>query len=222
MIPNSLEAHTEVDFWSKAQVGDPDVCWEWTGEAHKGRAVYRVGGGSGASRTAYALYYERHPGKMLVLHSCDNGMCVNPAHLSLGTTQDNIADKVSKGRQARGSMFGKSDLTDEKVHDILTRYVDRERTTSIAARYGICSAMVSDIAARQSWKHVPFEREAELLAARVYKRRYAKPCRISEDQVREAERRYSEGCRYEVIATELGCHAKTLQRRVRLLKTQGG
>lgn len=35
----------------------------------------------------------------VILHSCDNRKCINPAHLSLGTQKENIIDGVHKGRQ---------------------------------------------------------------------------------------------------------------------------
>jgi hypothetical protein len=33
-----------------------------------------------------------------VLHSCDNRVCININHLRLGTPQDNMDDKMRRGR----------------------------------------------------------------------------------------------------------------------------
>lgn len=44
---------------------------------------------------------------MVIMHSCDNPSCINPSHLSMGTHADNVADKVSKGRQAKGTQNGR-------------------------------------------------------------------------------------------------------------------
>jgi HNH endonuclease len=38
------------------------------------------------------------PGKLKVLHTCDNPPCCNPRHLFLGTPKDNTDDMISKGR----------------------------------------------------------------------------------------------------------------------------
>jgi hypothetical protein len=42
------------------------------------------------------------PDGMFVCHSCDTPRCINIEHLFLGTPQDNMDDKVSKGRQHFG------------------------------------------------------------------------------------------------------------------------
>jgi hypothetical protein len=49
----------------------------------------------------FSILYSELPTFLHVLHRCDNPACVNPEHLFLGTCQDNIDDRVSKGRSAR-------------------------------------------------------------------------------------------------------------------------
>lgn len=101
-------------FWRLVDVGDPDECWEWRGARRRrevaGRlwdyGLWSVGtpGGRITSMRAHRFSWEIHnqipiPEGMVVLHSCDNPPCVNPAHLSIGTVADNQADMVSKNRQ---------------------------------------------------------------------------------------------------------------------------
>lgn len=33
-----------------------------------------------------------------IMHSCDNRLCVNPAHLAIGTRSENMKDAYNKGR----------------------------------------------------------------------------------------------------------------------------
>lgn len=53
----------------------------------------------GAHRFSWELANGRPvPAGRQVMHSCDNPPCVNPAHLSVGTSADNHRDKSAKGR----------------------------------------------------------------------------------------------------------------------------
>lgn len=91
-------------FWAQVQIGDPDDCWEWQGSRDTdGYGRDRRGGVTRrSSRVAFFLATGIDPGDLLVCHSCDNPPCCNPAHLWLGTHQDNSRDMVEKGRSTSG------------------------------------------------------------------------------------------------------------------------
>lgn len=85
----------------------PHGCWIWTASKNEhgyGKFGFRTGIIK-APRMSWAVFVGVIPSGIHVLHNCpggDNPSCVNPDHLWLGTIADNAADKVSKGRQARG------------------------------------------------------------------------------------------------------------------------
>jgi hypothetical protein len=37
-------------------------------------------------------------GKLVMRHTCDQRLCINPAHLLIGTRMDNIQDMIQRGR----------------------------------------------------------------------------------------------------------------------------
>jgi hypothetical protein len=76
-------------------------CWPWLGNCNKdgyGRISLRRGVIILAHRYAFEKYVGPIPEGQRLLHSCDNPPCCNPAHLSVGTQADNVADMIAKGR----------------------------------------------------------------------------------------------------------------------------
>lgn len=85
----------------------PLACWPWTGLRSKGYGRFKVGDKNRyfAHRVAWELAngpIRRDLGELVVMHTCDNPPCCNPAHLRLGTDADNQADMRAKGRHAHG------------------------------------------------------------------------------------------------------------------------
>ena len=101
----------------------PNGCWEFQGSrSPKGYGRIRRGPANEAMLIAHRAMWEivfgQIPKGLCVLHSCDNPPCANPAHLFLGTTLDNNADRDAKGRTARGERVGNAKLTREKAKAI--------------------------------------------------------------------------------------------------------
>lgn len=93
-------------FWAK--VRKTDTCWLWTASTRDkgyGAFSYRVDGKQiqdRAHRYSWVLRHGAIPDGLWVLHRCDVPACVNPAHLFLGTSDDNISDMIKKGRHVKG------------------------------------------------------------------------------------------------------------------------
>ena len=128
-------------------------CHEWTGRIQpngygqvrgNGKTVY-------AHRASWELANGPIPNGGFVLHACDNRRCVNPAHLRVGSFQDNMDDMTAKKRHAHGERNGHSKL---KVVDVLAIRAADELHEVLAGRYGVTQSIISMIRSRRIWKHV--------------------------------------------------------------------
>ncbi len=109
----------------------------------------------GAHRYSFELHNGPIPDGLVVMHSCDEPLCVNPAHLSLGTQRDNQDDSVRKGRRKPGSQNSQAKLTEAQVIEMRKTYADGGITQKeLATRYGVSHALVSFIVTRKAWKHI--------------------------------------------------------------------
>jgi hypothetical protein len=108
-------------------------------------AIQRDGKKIAAHRVSWELHHGPITGGLHVLHRCDNRKCVNPAHLFLGTHQDNMRDRDQKGRQARrpGELNPMAKLTDAQREAMAAEYLaGKERVYLIAEKYGVCHRSV--------------------------------------------------------------------------------
>jgi hypothetical protein len=104
-------------FWIKVDKSSTSIlpgvdtpCWNWTAGLRS--KITRYGAFKfnnktvDAHRVAFELQKGPIPDGLLVLHKCDNRICVRGDHLFLGTHLDNVQDMSNKGR-AKWGLYNK-------------------------------------------------------------------------------------------------------------------
>jgi len=156
-------------FMRHVEVVTESGCWIWTGcllEGGYGCFDHRDRKTRTAHRASYEMFKGPIPSDKMVLHSCDVRCCVNPNHLRLGTHSDNMRDRTSRGRTARGDRHASRTkpgrlptgdshwncrLTPEEVREI--RQSD-ESQSSLGRRYGVSVQQIHRVVHRKSWAHL--------------------------------------------------------------------
>ena len=90
----------------------------------------------------------------LVLHKCDNPPCVNPSHLFTGTTAMNVADKMAKQRQPRGSEIATAKLVEADIPRIRHARAAGKTLKEVAADFSVHFSLISLIDRGLIWRHV--------------------------------------------------------------------
>lgn len=145
-------------------------CWLWTGPSTKGYGTFSVSGKLVyAHRHSWTIHRGEIPNGAHVLHKCDTPLCVNPDHLFIGNNLLNVADKVAKGRQARGLKHSeavkktalrgernpKHKLTESDVLEI--RQLHSTGTIGfkkLGKHFGVAYQTIQGIVARRYWTHI--------------------------------------------------------------------
>lgn len=147
---------TDIERFMKFVSPEPNSgCWLWMGaENGKKYGVFWFEQKlSLAHRTSYSMFCEKIDDGICVLHKCDNGLCVNPDHLFLGTLKDNSIDMVRKGRnfspQNSGEKNGNSSLTEKDAAKIA---MDTRPQRAIAKDFGVSQFCVWSIKSGRTWR----------------------------------------------------------------------
>ena len=153
----------EERFWQ--YVYKTACCWLWQGTMHKqGYGIfatvprtdtsrkYRV---ITAHRMVWILTYGPISDKLNVCHNCpggDNPRCINPAHLFVGTQQENIRDGMAKGRiNFSGAHSPCAKLTETQARYVLAmKGIKSQR--QLSQELGVAASTIQWIHTRKNWK----------------------------------------------------------------------
>lgn len=172
-MANRKHTPTVERFREKFVPGRVNDCWPW--HANQNGMGYGLLWDYERRRKvlAHRYAYELHHGTILppgqgiiIMHTCDNPICVNPAHLQRGTMKDNYADMTAKGRRKIawsptnipphhvGSKHPHAKLTEAKVLQIRVDIANGEPTRAVARRLGMNASTIRRIRDRKTWTHI--------------------------------------------------------------------
>lgn len=158
----ALNRNIQQRFLAKVKVL-PNGCWEWQGSLKRaGYGNMRYNGKLiGTHRLSIILDGREMPDGMCACHSCDNRACVNPAHLWVGSHQDNMNDAKHKKRFKSGSKNANSKLTTKKVLAIVAQ--SRKQISragrywgciEIAKKFGVTKETIRHIMIGKTWSNI--------------------------------------------------------------------
>jgi hypothetical protein len=134
-------------------------CWLWTGGLKcRGYGGFRLRKDryTFSHRISYELFVGEIPKGLHVCHKCDNPFCVNPEHLFVGTSKQNMEDRDSKGRfhVLKGEKVGASILTNDQALKI---FQSKSPQDILAKTFGVSVSTIRAIKSKRLWRHVTCE-----------------------------------------------------------------
>lgn len=136
----------EQHFWKRAIYQKKIIneslgeCWETKRDR---QLIWYENKPSIAHRTAYKIKNGDIPEGKVIRHTCDNSKCINPAHLLIGTQEENINDAKERNRFKTADQHHNSKLTNENV---LYIYASKDKSLKeLATEFNVTDQCISKI-----------------------------------------------------------------------------
>lgn len=156
---NRIHQFTEAQerfFWEHVNATDDLSCWEWQGTITKGgygcikiaQKSYR------AHRLSWVLVAGAIPRGWFVCHQCDNPSCINPSHLFVGPPEENVRDKMEKGRHIKGRQARSAKLMPNDILAIRNLYESGVTQVELSGRFMVSRSNIGMIVRGDTWGHI--------------------------------------------------------------------
>lgn len=145
-------------FFSKIRF--TESCWIWTRPPRKdgyGRFALSHSKSVPAHVASWMFFNGAIPSGLQVNHNCpegDNRLCVNPAHLWVGTQAENVKDAQAKGRLEKGEHRWNAKLNPSDIVDIFRLHESGLSNRIIGNMKGVSHAKIWQILHRKNWSHI--------------------------------------------------------------------
>lgn len=190
-------------FVDQVDLSNLDGCWPWKGKGERYGNVMHDRRSVGVHRASYETFKGEIPEGLMVRHTCDNTRCVNPAHLLLGTSAQNSADAVERGRQAHHETHGRAKLSRAVVEEIRWKWLAGKNKKDLGIEYSVSHTQITRILTGRSWRGAIVPVQAARPRPQPTKARVgsANPkSHLTEDDVREIRRQHAAGLAYGTLA----------------------
>jgi hypothetical protein len=131
----------------------------WTGAVGEGHGYGLFNSGDGTIAAHVYAFTLANPGTqrrgLVVRHTCDVKLCVNPRHLLIGTQKDNVRDMDERGRRRssplKGEAHANAKLTREIVLEARRAHQAGESFSSLAERFGVSKPAITAAVRGKTW-----------------------------------------------------------------------
>jgi hypothetical protein len=173
-------------------------CWEWTGAfflTGYGQLTKSRYGEWSTHRWSYRHFKGDIPEGSLIRHQCDNRKCVNPDHLSIGVSKDNIVDMIERNPKACGRKL----TLEDGVEIRRIRLTDKLSYDAIATRYDCNRRTIEKICCGK--RHGATDTREQIKASQTL---------VSQERLTNIQRFRAEGMTYKDISERLGISQATI------------